>query len=90
MLRLARIARAASSRVEARAVLCAEWEYFPAFRDYVDEHLGPRPAHHRLLRIDDALGFQPGNIMWSRGRKTPQRLGKVLKQRTRDMPRDAP
>jgi hypothetical protein len=43
-----------------------EWQdRFEAFRDYVNEHLGPRPEGHSFDRIDNAKGYEPGNVRWA-------------------------
>lgn len=44
--------------------VCPEWESFEVFRDYVTEHLGPRPQGHTVDRIDNDRGYEPGNIRW--------------------------
>lgn len=46
--------------------LIGEWrEDYPSFRDWVEEHLGPRPAPGwRLERWDRDKGFEPGNLLW--------------------------
>jgi hypothetical protein len=38
---------------------------YSVFRDWVEEHLGPRPSlSHRLERWDRKGGFEPGNLLW--------------------------
>jgi hypothetical protein len=43
-----------------------EWRAdYPAFRDWVEGNLGPRPSlHYRLERWDRGRGFEPGNLLW--------------------------
>lgn len=45
--------------------VCAEWlgaSGFPAFL----AHIGPKPSpEHTLDRIDNARGYEPGNVRWS-------------------------
>ncbi len=46
---------------------------YPAWREspqlffaYVDQYLGPKPSHwHSLDRINNSLGYQPGNLRWA-------------------------
>lgn len=45
--------------------LYSQWEDFVEFAKYVDSELGPRPAGMSLDRIENSLGYQPGNIRWS-------------------------
>lgn len=43
-----------------------EWRDEPEkFVEYVRVHLGERPDDHSLDRIDNQLGYEPGNIKWS-------------------------
>lgn len=43
-----------------------DWENsFVAFRDYVDENLGPKEEGMTLDRIDNSKGYIPGNIRWA-------------------------
>lgn len=50
--------------------VCPEWDdSFAAFRDYVDENLGPRPDGYSLDRIDNLKGYEPGNIRWSTAKR---------------------
>jgi hypothetical protein len=46
--------------------LAEEWrEDYPAFRDWVEENLGPRPSPgYRLERWEREKGFLPGNLLW--------------------------
>lgn len=38
---------------------------FPSFAEFI-EHIGPRPSkEHSLDRIDNGLGYLPGNIRWT-------------------------
>jgi hypothetical protein len=42
--------------------VCAEWKDFAVFL----AHVGPRPsAKHSLDRIDNARGYEPGNVRWA-------------------------
>jgi len=41
------------------------WRTFEVFRDYVNANLGPRPNGYSLDRIDNARGYEPGNIRWA-------------------------
>jgi len=43
--------------------VCDEWLYdFPAFYD----HIGPKPSDaHSVDRINNNLGYQPGNVRWA-------------------------
>ncbi len=39
---------------------------FPAYRDYINRELGPRPSlDHTIDRIDNDKGYEPGNIQWA-------------------------
>ncbi len=44
-------------------VVCAEWRHsFTAFL----AHIGSRPSgNHSLDRIDNARGYEPGNVRWA-------------------------
>ena len=45
---------------------CPAWESdFWAFADYMDNNLGPRPKDHVLDRINNNLGYKPGNLRWA-------------------------
>lgn len=46
-------------------VVCTEWRMFEAFRDYANQYLGERPPGFSLDRIDNSLGYQPGNVQWA-------------------------
>jgi hypothetical protein len=38
---------------------------YPAFRDWIEENLGPRPSlGYRLERWDRKKSFEPGNLLW--------------------------
>lgn len=41
------------------------WLKYEPFRDYVLTHLGPRPEGMSLDRIDNDLGYVPGNLRWA-------------------------
>lgn len=46
--------------------VCAQWRSTPyAFLAYCDTVLGPRPEGLTLDRIDNARGYEPGNIRWA-------------------------
>ena len=45
--------------------LCDEWHDARTFLTYVDDVLGARPDGYTLDRIDNSLGYQPGNIQWA-------------------------
>jgi hypothetical protein len=42
-----------------------EWDSFEAFRDYIEQNLGPCPEGHSLDRKDNEKGYEPGNIRWA-------------------------
>jgi hypothetical protein len=42
---------------------------FSSFRDYITVNLGPRPPRHSLDRIDNAKGYEPGNLRWATPRE---------------------
>lgn len=44
-----------------------EFRCFPKFKTYVEKVLGPKPEGHSLDRIDNSLGYVPGNIRWASG-----------------------
>jgi len=47
-----------------------EWESsYPAFRDWVQANLGPRPRGKTLDRIDNGQGYEPGNMRWATKRQ---------------------
>lgn len=45
--------------------VCDEWREYPVFHAYVEEHLGPKPAGYSIDRIDNARGYEPGNVRWA-------------------------
>jgi hypothetical protein len=46
--------------------MAPEWvEDFVAFRDYVNQNLGPRPKGGTIDRINNDEGYFPGNIRWA-------------------------
>jgi hypothetical protein len=54
--------------------LAREWrEAYPAFRDWIEKNLGPRPSlGYRIERWDAKKGFGPGNLLWTTER-TPRK-----------------
>jgi hypothetical protein len=45
--------------------MASEWiDDFEAFRDYVDQNLGPRPEGYSIDRIENHEGYFPGNLRW--------------------------
>jgi hypothetical protein len=56
------------SRYGGRGILMTpEWANdFAAFRDYVNQNLGPKPSpHHSIDRISNEEGYWPENIRWA-------------------------
>jgi hypothetical protein len=46
--------------------MAPEWiNDFPAFHDYINQNLGPRPKGRSLDRIENNEGYFPGNLKWS-------------------------
>ncbi len=47
--------------------VCEEWfKDFVEFKRYLDNELGQMPSEdHQLDRIDNDLGYRPGNVKWS-------------------------
>lgn len=45
--------------------VCEEWREYPTFHAYVEEHLGPKPRGFSIDRIDNARGYEPGNVRWA-------------------------
>ncbi len=44
--------------------MCDDWRWSGGFDDFVD-HIGPRPGKGFTLgRIDNARGYEPGNVRW--------------------------
>lgn len=41
------------------------WHDPAAFCDYLDAELGPCPPGHTLDRINNARGYEPGNLRWA-------------------------
>jgi hypothetical protein len=50
-----------------RITIAPEWiNDFAAFRDYVEQHLGPKPSpKHRIGRTENSEGYFPGNLQWA-------------------------
>ena len=47
----------------------SDWkDDFPAFVAWVDSNLGARPEGHTIDRINNDLGYQPGNLRWADAR----------------------
>lgn len=47
--------------------VCEEWR--ASFQSFYD-HIGPRPSPaHSVERIDNGLGYQPGNVKWATARE---------------------
>jgi hypothetical protein len=43
-----------------------EWvDDFVSFSTWIESNLGPRPDGHSLDRINNDLGYQPGNLRWA-------------------------
>jgi hypothetical protein len=53
--------------------VCNEWRYgngeksgYECWFEYITAHLGPKPSpQHTLDRINNALGYRPGNMHWA-------------------------
>lgn len=46
--------------------MCQEWlDSFVAFKNWVDDNLGPCPDGHSLDRIDNDGNYEPGNLRWA-------------------------
>ena len=47
--------------------MAPEWiDDFVAFRDYVNQYLGPKPeGNYSIDRIENYEGYFPGNIRWN-------------------------
>jgi hypothetical protein len=64
--------------------LAPEWvNDFAAFRDYVNQNLGPRPKGHSIDRIENSEGYFPGNLRWAtpsqqRHNSRRSRIGKAV------------
>jgi len=46
--------------------IAPQWvDDFRAFRDYINQNLGPKPNGCTLNRVDNDQGYFPGNLRWS-------------------------
>ncbi len=68
---------------EFKSYQAARWRYgdqfrFESFREFFAT-LGPRPAGHRLFRIDKAQPYRPGNVAWAPRNTMPGSLALVPK-----------
>lgn len=45
------------------------WHDLPAYVAWIEQNLGSRPDGCTLDRIDNDLGYQPGNIQWATRRQ---------------------
>lgn len=46
--------------------VCREWHDPATYITYVEQELGPRPGPgYSIDRIDNDLGYQPGNLRWA-------------------------
>jgi hypothetical protein len=45
--------------------VCEDWQDYPTFRDYIETHLGPRPAGCSLDRVNNDGNYEPGNVRWA-------------------------
>lgn len=56
----------AYGRYGARGIaVCPEWHDAAVFIAWIEANLGPRPQGMSLDRIDNDLGYHPGNVRWS-------------------------
>jgi hypothetical protein len=47
--------------------VCERWHDWPAFRDYIENALGPRPEGGRFYRLRKISLYEPGNVAWVTG-----------------------
>src|SRR6516165_2533471 len=70
--------------------IAPEWvNDFVAFRDYINQNLGPRPKGYSLDRIENDEGYEVGNLRWSprseqRHNSRTSRVNKVVDAALRD------
>jgi hypothetical protein len=68
-----------------------EWIDYIPFRNYVHEHLGPRPKGWTLDRIHNDGNYEPGNLRWApwsvqaRNKRPPITLRRLLLESVDDL-----
>lgn len=50
-----------------------------AFVDWVEKNLGPRPQSRTLDRINNDLGYEPGNLRWATATEQMRNRRKFVK-----------
>jgi len=63
--------------------VCERWRDPWAFAEDIERDLGPKPAGWSLDRIDNELGYFPGNVRWA-DRKTQKMNQRTLRKLTRE------